>query len=209
MRYWLICSATTREQIRLVFGRADENEAVIRLTVDAILLDILSSIKMELEQYEGGKGKRKRTSTEAPLGHKNLRMALETHIFYIFPTHGEKGVVDRLISGRMDYNLWYGNPREAETNLLVVEAKSRSAHAAGRYQAISYTGKQLTESASILNANQLIPALIQHARHKAGRAKTPIYGVATDSHNWDFIRMDASGSVRGYLIDNMANSGTD
>ncbi|KAL4778346.1 hypothetical protein BJX76DRAFT_352681 [Aspergillus varians] len=173
--------ATMLEQIRLVYGDADHNEAVIRLAIDAVFLDILASIKIEFGQYEEVKGNGKRPSTESTLSRKRLQMALETNISYIFPTHDpEEGVVEKLIRGRMDYTLWYGNPKEAETNLLVVEAKHRSSLAAGRYQAISYMAKS---------------PLIQHARHKAGRAKTLIYGISTDSQDWDFIRMDASGNV--------------
>jgi hypothetical protein len=85
---------------------------------------------------------------------------------------------------------------------VVVETKQSSTLSEGRYQAISHMGKQLPESVSICSST--ISALIQHARNKAGRAKTPIYGVATDTEDWDFIRMDASGNVR-CLINNMAN----
>ncbi|KAL2868342.1 uncharacterized protein BJX67DRAFT_54710 [Aspergillus lucknowensis] len=169
--------ATTLEQIKLVVGRAKQNEAAIRLVIDAVFLDILTSIKIGTGQLESGKGKGKRPSTDTITSLKNLQMAVETEISYIFPTHKEGSIVNKLISGRMDYNLWYGQPNEAETNLLVVEAKHKNTLSAGRYQAISYM------------------ALIQHARFKAGRAKIPIYGIATDSEDWDFIRMDATGNV--------------
>ncbi|KAL2848178.1 hypothetical protein BJY01DRAFT_246503 [Aspergillus pseudoustus] len=169
--------AVTLEQIKLVYGRAEQNEAVIRLTIDAIFLDLLANLKTEFGQYEEGKGKGKRPSTESTLSRKSLQMALETYISYIYPTRQSEGIVDELIHGRIDYSLWYGKPEEAETNLLVVEVKHKNFLAAGRYQAISYM------------------ALIQHARYKARRAKTPIYGVATDSQDWDFIRMDATGNV--------------
>lgn len=165
------------DQVNLVYGMVHRNEAAIRIVVDAVFLDILASVKKEI-----------------PLSRKSLHMVLETNISYIFPIQEEKGVVEKLIAGRMDYTLWYGNPKEAETNLVVVEAKQSSALSKGRYQAISYMGKQLPESARICSST--ISALIQHARKKAGRAKTPIYGVATDTEDWDFIRMDASGNVR-------------
>ncbi|KAL3457305.1 hypothetical protein BJX64DRAFT_295970 [Aspergillus heterothallicus] len=168
---------TSLEQIRLVVGRAKHNEAAIRLTIDAIMLDILTSIKAEAGQSHIGKGKGKRPSTESFTSVKSLKMAVETDIAYIFPTNNEGAIIDKRISGRMDYNIWYGQPREAETNLLVVEAKHKNTLAAGRYQAISYM------------------ALIQHARYKAGRQKIPIYGISTDSEDWDFIRMDATGNV--------------
>ncbi|KAL3475728.1 hypothetical protein BJX99DRAFT_259165 [Aspergillus californicus] len=170
--------ATTLGRIRLNFGRAKHNEAVIRMVIDAVLLDVMTSIKIDAGQYEEEKGKGKTASTDSTLSVKNLQMALETDISYIMPTHQRSGgVINKLISGRMDYNLWYGQPSEAETNLLVVEAKNKNSFAAGRYQAIAYM------------------TLIQHARHTSNRAKIPIYGIATDSDEWDFIRMDATGNV--------------
>ncbi|BCS23407.1 uncharacterized protein APUU_31632A [Aspergillus puulaauensis] len=148
---------TTLEQIKLVYGDAYVNQAASRLMVDAIFLDVLTSIKSSSSR-------------------KALRMALAINISYKLPTRDWGSVVEKLVEGRMDYTLRYGNPKEAETNLVVVEPSHRCYFSAARYQAISYM------------------ALIQHARNKAGRAKTPIYGVTTDIMDWDFIRMDASGN---------------
>ncbi|KAL3451565.1 hypothetical protein BJX65DRAFT_268113 [Aspergillus insuetus] len=168
---------TTIQRIALVFGRAKQNEAAVRLFIDAVLLEVLTSVKEQAGQYEDTKGKKKRPSTDSTMSLKDIQMAVETDITYIFPTRQRRGVVDVKITGRMDYTMWYGQPREAETNLLVVEAKQSLGLNGGRYQAIAYM------------------ALIQHARAKAGRASIPIYGIATDSEDWDFIRMDGTGNV--------------
>ncbi|KAL2867259.1 uncharacterized protein BJX67DRAFT_381274 [Aspergillus lucknowensis] len=146
----------TLDQIRLVDGRAEQNQAVIRLTIDAASLDAAPTIKAGLGQYEGGKGKGKRYSTESTIVGKNIQMVLEINVSYTLPTYDDEGVVEKLVWGGMDYTLWYGSPEEVETNMLVVEAKSPNLLADGRYQAISYM------------------ALIQHALQKAGRLRWEI-----------------------------------
>lgn len=40
---------------------------------------------------------------------------------------GKDGEKDVLWTGRTDYSYWYGNPENAETNLIVVETKKYSA----------------------------------------------------------------------------------
>ncbi|KAL2838190.1 hypothetical protein BJY01DRAFT_251092 [Aspergillus pseudoustus] len=162
------------EDIQLVYGRAAENQAVIRLTIDAVLLDIMTSIKsVDFNQYGEEKGPGKRASSETTTSRKSLQMSLENPITYVYNTAQGK----KQVKGRMVYTLWYGKRNEAETNLMVFEAKTVGGVQAGRYQAISYM------------------ALLQDARTEAGRAKTPIYGIATDMRDWDFIRMDANGVV--------------
>ncbi|KAJ0416358.1 hypothetical protein BJY00DRAFT_304238 [Aspergillus carlsbadensis] len=170
--------ANTLMRIKRVFDPENLNEAAIRLFIDAVLLEVLTTIKDEGGQFEGAKGKGKRPSTEGTVDLKDLRLGVETDISYIYPTKEKDGrTVHRRVTGRMDYNVWYGQHREAETNLVVVEAKQRTCAMAGRFQAAAYM------------------ALIQRARHEAGRATIPIYGVATDSVDWIFIRMDGQGNV--------------
>ncbi|KAL2865899.1 uncharacterized protein BJX67DRAFT_382283 [Aspergillus lucknowensis] len=77
----------------------------------------------------------------------------------------------------MDYTLWHGKRNEAETNVMVVVAKTTGGVQAGRYQAISYM------------------ALIRDTRTKAGWLDIPVYGIATGTRDWGFIRMDANGVV--------------
>lgn len=169
-------SATTIKQINLVYGKAHRNEAAIRLMVDAVFLDVLSSVKEESGQYDGVKGKGKRPSTEISPSRKSLHMALETNIAYVLPTCIEGKVAERLTRGRMDYTFWYGNPKEAETNLVVVETKQRSDLAGGRWQAVSYLGKKLPESASMLDANQLYQRLSSTLATKLGGPRPPYMG---------------------------------
>jgi hypothetical protein len=167
------------------------------LFIDAVILEVLTTVKDEAGQFEGLKGKVKRPLTESTVELKDLRLGVETEISYIYPTKEKNGAtVNKKVTGRMDYNVWYGQYREAETNLIVVEAKQKSGLNNGRYQAAAYMGKSMAEirRAYMLDTHQLL-ALIQRARHQVGRANIPIYGVATDSVDWIFIRMDGQGHV--------------
>lgn len=111
-----------------MYGRADENEAVIRLTIDAILLETMASLKgVEYDQH----------GEETTTPRKSPQMSLENPITYVYNTVEGK----RQVTGRVDYTLWYGKQNEAETNLMVVEAKAVGEVPAGRYQAISYMGE--------------------------------------------------------------------
>lgn len=125
------CPATTIKQINLVYGKAHRSEAAIRLMVDAVFLDVLTTIK--------------RSSAES-----SLHMALETPHRLHLPTCSEGKFAEKLVQGRMDYTLWYGNPKEAETNLVVVEARHGYCLSAARYEAISYMGKQLTDGSLLV-----------------------------------------------------------
>ncbi|KAL3441314.1 hypothetical protein BJX65DRAFT_313913 [Aspergillus insuetus] len=39
-----------------------------------------------------------------------------------------------------------------------------------------------------------------HARKKAGQISTPLYGIATDSWFWTFIRLDTQGKVSTHTL---------
>jgi hypothetical protein len=56
---------------------------------------------------------------------KDNKIGVETEITHVLPNMPEDRRMDMKVSGRMDYNVWYGRPREAETNLMVVEAKQK------------------------------------------------------------------------------------
>ncbi|KAJ0421222.1 hypothetical protein BJY00DRAFT_312403 [Aspergillus carlsbadensis] len=164
----------TLDNIRLVYGQATQNEAVIRLIINAILLEVMATVKrLELGQYGAEKGQGKRSSTDSTASGKSVKLALETPIQYVFNTNKGK----KNFGGRMDYTLWYGPHEQAEAYMAVVEAKSPGQVKVGTYQAISYM------------------ALIQDARRVAGRVGTPLYGVSSDGGDWEFVRMDARGNV--------------
>ncbi|KAL4914884.1 hypothetical protein BDW62DRAFT_204104 [Aspergillus aurantiobrunneus] len=66
---------------------------------------------------------------------------------------------------------------EAETNMVIVEAKKYGSGSLRRDQAIAYMG------------------MLHHGRKNAGRPNTAIYGIATDSYDWTFIRLSPEGNL--------------
>ncbi|KAL3475831.1 hypothetical protein BJX99DRAFT_259086 [Aspergillus californicus] len=149
-------------------GDAEQNEASTRSRLDAIFLVTLAAKKREISATQG-----KRDSTQSIALCKSLHWQFEMPIK--LPWVYQKEL--HLISGRMDYSLWYGKPREAETNMLVVEAKRLNGVMGGAPQAATYM------------------AMIAQARRRARRANTDIYGISTDSYEWQFIRLDTKGQV--------------
>ncbi|KAL2866529.1 uncharacterized protein BJX67DRAFT_381764 [Aspergillus lucknowensis] len=172
------------------FQSCEEEQSSVRLFIDTVLLDVdvLNTIKDKAGQYE---------------------MGSEAGISYILPTDQLDSLVIMKVTGRMDYNVWYGQPSEAETNLLVVKAKQKSGLLGGRYQVITYMGKSIAEIRGILyivDTSKLL-ALIQRARLEAGHIRIPIYGIATDSDIWDFMHIDLHGNVHTMQLNWHATDG--
>jgi hypothetical protein len=191
------------ENIDLVYGKADPNEAVIRLKIDAVILEILATIKrLERGQWGTEKSPGKRMSSETIVDGKSLQMALETPISYPMTLRFDDGPRRVEVRGRMDYCLWYGRPSEAETNLMVVEAKTLGKAGEGEYQALCYMCKSTVVRwyclAAVILMGSMMLAMIQDARRKAKRTLTPVWGIATDSKVWEFLRMDTNGKVSRY-----------
>ncbi|KAL2870085.1 uncharacterized protein BJX67DRAFT_378631 [Aspergillus lucknowensis] len=162
------------DDYELAFGRAEKNEAVVRTRIDAIVLTTLAAKKREeFGQFGGEKGPGKRTSTQSVSSYKSIHWGLERTIKLPWVVDGQKC----LLSGKMDYALWYGRRDEAETNMVIVETKKYVSVSVGRDQVIAYMG------------------MLHHGRKKAGRANTAIYGIATDSYDWTFIRLSPEGTL--------------
>ncbi|KAL4921506.1 hypothetical protein BDW62DRAFT_198074 [Aspergillus aurantiobrunneus] len=141
----------------LVFGRAEKNEALIRARTDAALFTTLAAKKEEFGQYGLGKASSKRSSTQRLASYKSLHFGIETKLELPW--------------------LYDGSPKDAETNMIVVEAKRPVQVQEGKYQALAYM------------------AIIHHARKKTGRTNCAIYGISTDSCEWDLIRLSPQGTV--------------
>jgi hypothetical protein len=122
----------------LVFGKGDRNEAVCRARLNVILFTTLAAKKKEeFGQYGRGKGANKRVSTESNASYKSLHWGLETNLCYPWTYDN----ATKMLRGRMDYCLWYGNHKDAETNMVVVEAKRGHNSMEGLNQALSYLCK--------------------------------------------------------------------
>ncbi|KAL2783186.1 hypothetical protein BJX66DRAFT_319013 [Aspergillus keveii] len=163
----------------LVFGKGDRKEAVCRARLNVILFTTLAATKKEeFGQYGRGKGANKRVSTESNASYKSLHWGLETSLCYPWTYDN----ATKMLRGRMDYCLWYGNHKNAETNMVVVEAKRSHNSMEGLNQALSYL------------------SMIMHARKKGGRNSSPLYGISTDSLFWTFLRLDTNGKVSTHTL---------
>ncbi|KAL2872486.1 uncharacterized protein BJX67DRAFT_376301 [Aspergillus lucknowensis] len=162
----------------LAYGGSPDKEAFARARLDAILCTTLAAKKrQEFGQCGQDKGMGKWASVQSIGSFKSLHW--ETEMPMKLPwTYLKK---PHIISGKTDYSLFYVNRGEAETNMVIVEAKKRVN--IGKFQAMAYM------------------AMLHHARKKAGRANTTIYGIATDSYDWCFLRFDPQGKISSHVFD--------
>ncbi|KAL4908447.1 hypothetical protein BDW74DRAFT_175129 [Aspergillus multicolor] len=154
----------------LLFHDRERHEAEIRSRVDTILVSILAERKRQDTTHGHGN----RISTSSTSSFKSLHWQYETLLR--MPWKLLDGKTYNL-GGRLDYSLLYGRCEEAETNVVMVEAKTFGESSGGEHQALSYM------------------AMLHHARKKAGRSVVPIYGISTDSYLWTFIRLDSNRKV--------------
>ncbi|KAF4151750.1 hypothetical protein CNMCM6936_001752 [Aspergillus lentulus] len=84
-----------------------------------------------------------------------------------------------VLEGTTDYSIWYGEQKR-ETNLLFFCASRRGN--IGRYQALSSM------------------AILHHARERAGRNDTTVYGIVTDTDEWRFLCIDKESRYSGCIM---------
>ncbi|KXG50158.1 uncharacterized protein PGRI_061250 [Penicillium griseofulvum] len=161
----------------LATGGSPPNEALLRSRIDVIMLSTLAKMKHESKinpRLSIGFS----LSTETI---KSLHLQFERSIERPWKVKGERV----LLSGVVDYSLWFGRPEDYETNLVMVEAKKPEALKAGVFQCLAYMG------------------MIHHTRKTSKMFDTSVYGVATDSFEWHFIhiRENSEYAIRIYHWD--------
>ncbi|OJZ85892.1 hypothetical protein ASPFODRAFT_33520 [Aspergillus luchuensis CBS 106.47] len=166
-----------RESLRdidIVTEGAPHNEAHTRARIDAVLFSTLAAAKRE----ERSNQNRMSSSSTQSVRSVHLQFEKDMKMEWTFPNKKRW-----LVTGRTDYSLWYGEPGQMEANLVVCEAKRKGVM--GVDQTLVYM------------------AMLHQARRAAGRHDTAIYGVATDSNIWEFIRLgnDSKYSVAHYRWD--------
>ncbi|KAJ0421228.1 hypothetical protein BJY00DRAFT_312143 [Aspergillus carlsbadensis] len=172
----------TLNEFDLAFGRSDRNAIVIRARLNVILCTTLAGTKREkLDQYSREKGPDKcvSSSTESNASSYNsLHWSLGINLLQ--PCTHEN--TRKMLRGRVDYCLWYGRHKEAETNLVVVTPKRSRNSTEGLYPVLAHL------------------SMIMHARKKPGRTSNALYGIATDSWFWTFIRLDTQGKISTHTL---------
>ncbi|KAJ9488450.1 hypothetical protein VN97_g4851 [Penicillium thymicola] len=154
---------TVLDDYTLATGRSPSNEAMLRSQIDAIIPCTLAMMKRECV-YNPRLSTGSVRSTNST---KSLHLQFERSIKTPWEIDGK----DYLLSGAVDYSLWFGMPQNYETNLVMVEAKKFGAVEPGKFECLTYM------------------AIIHHARKKAKMKDTSIYGITTDSVHWDFIQI--------------------
>ncbi|OOQ91392.1 hypothetical protein PEBR_00494 [Penicillium brasilianum] len=105
--------------------------------------------------------------------------------FWQMVQHGE---VEVKLSGRPDYALWYGQERDLDTNMVIVEAKTAKNLGHGEAQLLAYMGRSTTSYHTERIANYF-PRLFHTGRKEREHASTTVYEVVTDRVKFSFYRI--------------------
>ncbi|KAJ0421235.1 hypothetical protein BJY00DRAFT_312148 [Aspergillus carlsbadensis] len=161
-----------------VFRSREENE-IIRSRLNSIIVSTLAARRREGAVKQHGPEKEAIASTRAHTSYRHLRWVSEKPVAFKWRIRGKRTE----IRGRMDYALWYGSRKDLDTNLLVVQAKGLYGAGCCVLQVITFM------------------AIIHHVRRERGRTNAPIYGIATDSMYWYFVRLHPDGVVSKHVVD--------
>ncbi|KAJ6138333.1 hypothetical protein N7471_004819 [Penicillium samsonianum] len=144
-------------------GGSPKNEALIRSRIDVIILTTLVKMKREFL------AKPRTSVTSSSL--KSVHLQFEREIKFVWKS-GKRRV---RLAGIVDYSLWYGMPNDYATNMAMVEATQPHLIKQGVFQCLAYM------------------AMIHKTRKQANVPDTSVYGIATDSFEWVFIRIRPNG----------------
>ncbi|KAJ5139030.1 uncharacterized protein N7515_003878, partial [Penicillium bovifimosum] len=112
------------------------------------------------------------------------------------------------LSGYPSYALWYGDEEEAASNVIVAQNQRFRASEKGILflEVLGYLGEYAI-SRIILDCFQanLVEGFIYHHRKNANKENCPLYGVATDSRVFHFVRLDDESSFVTSTLDSQAD----
>ncbi|KXG54366.1 uncharacterized protein PGRI_075100 [Penicillium griseofulvum] len=78
----------------------------------------------------------------------------------------------RMLSGRPDYGIWYGEEEDLDLNVVIMEAKRPNSGTERVPQALAYMG------------------CVHKQRKDFGKADATVYGISTDAMNFTFMKLD-------------------
>ncbi|KKZ68314.1 hypothetical protein EMCG_05989 [[Emmonsia] crescens] len=166
------------EELRYVVSGSPSNEAYIRCAINLILVSCISEEKRlaEVERLKDVKSQpalhpSSRPTTPDPPAPVSLQF--ETKLSFPVEVHGQT----KLLVGKADYALWYNTEEDMGTNLLVVEAKKKFFAYSAIPQLIAYMG------------------IVHQQRKLAGRRNAVVYGIASDSYEFRFLRLDNNSKL--------------
>lgn len=130
---YLTCLSQALEDYNLAFGRARQNESLIRVRVNTIMLAALAGQKRDgFYRYQQEKG------PDNYLNVNSIRWGVENEITVPWLYKSKRW----LIRGAIEHVLWYGSQKRMEGNTVVV-VKGLSHPSIGLYEAMSYMGEFL------------------------------------------------------------------
>ncbi|KAJ5410480.1 uncharacterized protein N7487_004839 [Penicillium crustosum] len=140
------------------------NETLIRSRINVIILTTLAKMKRE---FPG----KPCTGVASPASLKSIHLQFDREIDFIWKSDDRRV----RLSGIVDYSLWYGMADDYSTNMVMVEARQPDLIKRGVLQCLAYM------------------AMIHETRKRAKIIDTSVYGIATDSFQWVFIRIRPNG----------------
>ncbi|KAJ5398940.1 hypothetical protein N7465_009429 [Penicillium sp. CMV-2018d] len=140
------------------------NETLIRSRINVVILTILAKMKREFPV-------KPRTPVASPTSLKSVHLQFDRETEFIWKSDNRRV----RLSGIVDYSLWYGMSDDYSTNMVIVEAKQPELIKRGVFQCLAYM------------------AMIHETRKRAKIIDTSVYGIATDSFEWVFIRIRPNG----------------
>jgi hypothetical protein len=97
--------------------------------------------------------------------------------------------------GKSDYAVWYGETEEINVNVVIMEAKRRLYASTGLPQCLAYMGKYLIIFLLQLKFNLLL-GIVHRLRKEAGKEDCAVYGIALDSEDFFFLKINNDSKVR-------------
>ncbi|KAJ5384635.1 hypothetical protein N7517_002546 [Penicillium concentricum] len=151
-------------------GSSPKSEALIRSRINVIILTTMAKMKREfVAQLHTSTVSASSTVSSALL--KSIHLKFERQIKFDWKSD------NRLVklSGIVDYSLSYGLPNKYGTNVAIIEAERPHFLKRGMLHCLAYM------------------AMIHEKRKQSKVRDKSVYGIATDSYEWVFIRIRPNG----------------
>ncbi|KAJ5514226.1 hypothetical protein N7463_003778 [Penicillium fimorum] len=149
-------------------GGSPKSETLIRSRINVIILTTLAKMKRE---FVAKLGTSVASSTVSSTLLKSIHLKFERKVKFDWKSD------NRLVklSGVIDYSLSYGVPNTYATNMAIIEVERPHLLKRGMLHCLAYM------------------AIIHETRKQSKARDKSVYGIATDSYEWVFIRIRPNG----------------
>ncbi|EGE06898.1 hypothetical protein TEQG_05951 [Trichophyton equinum CBS 127.97] len=166
-------------ELGYVTGRSASNEAYIRCALNLILVSCIGEEKRRAGNIHA-RDQRTQASFQPPPRPTTpdppepVLLKFETELCHPVEVQGRR----KMLVGKADYTLWYNAQETMGTNLIVLEAKRKHYAGTAVPQLIAYMG------------------IVHRQRKLAGKTNAVVYGIASDSSEFRFWRIDNDSELR-------------